>query len=393
MTGFGGFNSGTGNVGLFNSGTGNVGFFNSGTGNWGIGNTGEYNTGIGNTGSTNTGFFNSGLVNTGVGNAGNYNTGFYNAGDTNSGSFNPGDYNTGSFNTGDYNTGWFNTGASNTGFGNAGNVNTGAFNTGNYNNGVLWRGDYQGLYGFNYSTTIPEFPWFYDVTSDIEIPISGTINEITQDAFTIAEFDIPISLRVTICIIYIPFVGCVLSGSVTIPITTEHLGPFTIDSNVVNPETPIDLVVSQPINFPGGGTLGPVDFGFTVQQSPGFFNSTSAPSSGLLEFRLRWRIGLPQQRSWGSIGHRKRLRRNVRPLQLWRRREFRLAKRRHITIGLGEPGQHHLRLLQQHHAEPHDSSLDFRRRELRQPTVRLLQPGHRTVTALPAATHAYLRVF
>ena len=120
------------------------------------------------------------------------------------------------------------------------------------------------------------------MTSDIEIPISGTINEITQDAFTIAEFDIPISLRVTICIIYIPFVGCVLSGSVTIPITTEHLGPFTIDSNVVNPETPIDLVVSQPINFPGGGTLGPFDFGFTVQQSPGFFNSTSAPSSGFL---------------------------------------------------------------------------------------------------------------
>ncbi|ORB90625.1 PPE family protein PPE34 [Mycobacterium persicum] len=45
LRGFGGMNSGTGNVGFFNSGTGNVGIGNSGSGNWGIGNSGNgYNT-------------------------------------------------------------------------------------------------------------------------------------------------------------------------------------------------------------------------------------------------------------------------------------------------------------------------------------------------------------
>ncbi|RXS03208.1 PPE family protein, partial [Mycobacterium tuberculosis] len=46
LTGFGGFNTGSGNVGLFNSGTGNVGFFNSGTGNLGVFNSGSHNTGF-----------------------------------------------------------------------------------------------------------------------------------------------------------------------------------------------------------------------------------------------------------------------------------------------------------------------------------------------------------
>ncbi|MBP0500357.1 PPE family protein, partial [Mycobacterium tuberculosis] len=138
LTGFGGFNTGSGNVGLFNSGTGN----------WGVFNSGSYNTGIGNSGIASTGLFNAGGFNTGVVNAGSYNTGSFNAGQANTGGFNPGSVN----------TGWLNTGDINTGVANSGDVNTGAFISGNYSNGAFWRGDYQSLLGFSYtSTIIPEF--------------------------------------------------------------------------------------------------------------------------------------------------------------------------------------------------------------------------------------------
>ncbi|WP_141773613.1 PPE family protein, partial [Mycobacterium tuberculosis] len=140
LTGFGGFNTGSGNVGLFNSGTGNVGFFNSGTGNWGVFNSGSYNTGIGNSGIASTGLFNAGGFNTGVVNAGSYNTGSFNAGEANTGGFNPGSVN----------TGWLNTGDINTGVANSGDVNTGAFISGNYSNGAFWTGDYQGLLDFSF---------------------------------------------------------------------------------------------------------------------------------------------------------------------------------------------------------------------------------------------------
>lgn len=92
---------------------------------------------------------------------------------------------------------------SNTGFANSGDVNTGAFNSGNYSNGFFWRGDYQGLGGFAYQSAVSEIPWSYDIGSNIEIPIEGDINAITQDAFTIDEFEIPIKLRVSVCVIYI----------------------------------------------------------------------------------------------------------------------------------------------------------------------------------------------
>ena len=49
---------------------------------------------------------------------------------------------------------------------------------------------------------------------------------------------------------------------------------------MVNPETPIDMHVTQQINLFGAGTEGPYEFGFKWQQQPGFFNSSDAPSSG-----------------------------------------------------------------------------------------------------------------
>lgn len=171
-------------------------------------------------------------------------------------------------------------GNSNTGFANSGDVNTGAFNSGNYSNGFFWRGDYQGLGGFAYQSAVSEIPWSYDIGSNIEIPIEGDINAITQDAFTIDEFEIPIKLRVSVCVIYIPFKGCVKHVSVTIPITTEHLGPYEIDASTINPDQPIDTAFTQTLDFAGSGTVGAFPFGFGWQQSPGFFNSTTTPSSG-----------------------------------------------------------------------------------------------------------------
>ncbi|OSC38119.1 hypothetical protein B8W66_20875 [Mycobacterium decipiens] len=174
----------------------------------------------------------------------------------------------------------FNVGGGNIGGYNVGSANIGFGNTGDNNFSFFWRGDYQGLAAFRYDSAVSEFLWSYDIRSDIEIPITGTINAITQDAFTIAEFQIPISLQVTVCLTYIPIIGCVLHVSITVPITTEHLGPYEIDASVINPDTPIDTVFRQSFNFPGSGTLGPFPFGFGWQQSPGFFNSTTTPSSG-----------------------------------------------------------------------------------------------------------------
>nr|WP_202818431.1 hypothetical protein [Mycobacterium tuberculosis] len=80
--------------------------------------------------------------------------------------------------------------------------------------------------------------------------------------------------------IYIPFKGCVKHVSVTIPITTEHLGPYEIDASTINPDQPIDTAFTQTLDFAGSGTVGAFPFGFGWQQSPGFFNSTTTPSSG-----------------------------------------------------------------------------------------------------------------
>src|SRR5260370_42142060 len=40
------------------------------------------------------------------------------------------------------------------------------------------------------------------------------------------------------------------------------------------------MMISQPIDFPGNGTVGPFTCGFGWQQSPGFFNTSTTPSSG-----------------------------------------------------------------------------------------------------------------
>ncbi|VBA38171.1 PPE family protein PPE34 [Mycobacterium innocens] len=98
--------------------------------------------------------------------------------------------------------------------------------------------------------------------------------------FTIAEFPIHIKLEYTICLLYIPFVGCVLPISITIPVSTQHVGPITVGSDVLMPETQIDTVISLPVDISGSGRIGPFTNGFSWQQSSGFFNTTSAPSSG-----------------------------------------------------------------------------------------------------------------
>ncbi|VBA60866.1 PPE family protein PPE34 [Mycobacterium attenuatum] len=144
----------------------------------------------------------------------------------------------------------------------------------------LWRGDYQGLASFTYQPTVPEIPVSFSVNSDTQIPIQGTINALTQEVFTIAEFPLQIKLEFTICLLYIPFVGCVLPISITIPVSTEQIGPIIIGSDELVSPTVIDTIISLPIDIAGSGSLGPFTSGFTWQQSPGFFNTTSEPSSG-----------------------------------------------------------------------------------------------------------------
>ncbi|KZS84836.1 hypothetical protein [Mycobacterium persicum] len=51
----------------------------------------------------------------------------------------------------------------------------------------------------------------------------------------------------------------------------------------------IDDIVRTTFEKSGGGTAGPYTFGFDFVQGPGFFNSTTAPSSGFFKLR-QWHV-------------------------------------------------------------------------------------------------------
>ncbi|WP_152317651.1 PPE family protein, partial [Mycobacterium tuberculosis] len=296
LTGFGGFNTGSGNVGLFNSGTGNVGFFNSGTGNWGVFNSGSYNTGIGNSGIASTGLFNAGGFNTGVVNAGSYNTGSFNAGQANTGGFNPGSVN----------TGWLNTGDINTGVANSGDVNTGAFISGNYSNGVLWRGDYQGLLGFSSGANVlPVIP--------LSLDINGGVGAITIEPIHILP-DIPININETLYLgpLVVPPIN-VPAISLGVGIPNISIGPIKINpitlwpaqnfnqtitlawpvSSITIPQiqqvalspSPIPTTLIGPIHINTGFSI-PVTFSYSTPALTLFPVGLSIPTGGPLTLTL-----------------------------------------------------------------------------------------------------------
>ncbi|KBO39896.1 PPE family protein, partial [Mycobacterium tuberculosis] len=296
LTGFGGFNTGSGNVGLFNSGTGNVGFFNSGTGNWGVFNSGSYNTGIGNSGIASTGLFNAGGFNTGVVNAGSYNTGSFNAGEANTGGFNPGSVN----------TGWLNTGDINTGVANSGDVNTGAFISGNYSNGVLWRGDYQGLLGFSSGANVlPVIP--------LSLDINGGVGAITIEPIHILP-DIPININETLYLgpLVVPPIN-VPAISLGVGIPNISIGPIKINpitlwpaqnfnqtitlawpvSSITIPQiqqvalspSPIPTTLIGPIHINTGFSI-PVTFSYSTPALTLFPVGLSIPTGGPLTLTL-----------------------------------------------------------------------------------------------------------
>jgi PPE-repeat protein len=192
---------------------------------------------------------------------------------------NVGNTNTGGFNPGDLNTGFANTGDSNTGFANSGNVNTGAFIGGNFSNGMFWRGDHQGLVTLKYSIRISEIDYHYAVHIPIDIPITGTLNALNLSAVTI---NIPFSVRTwdrqVACII---IAGCTDTGWFA-PITVASGNiPVTIDQTAIIDPTPLNFLFQSLIDLAGNGTLGPYEFDIIdFHQSPGYFNSTSTPSSG-----------------------------------------------------------------------------------------------------------------
>ncbi|ANZ84099.1 PPE-family protein [Mycobacterium tuberculosis] len=296
LTGFGGFNTGSGNVGLFNSGTGNVGFFNSGTGNWGVFNSGSYNTGIGNSGIASTGLFNAGGFNTGVVNAGSYNTGSFNAGEANTGGFNPGSVN----------TGWLNTGDINTGVANSGDVNTGAFISGNYSNGVLWRGDYQGLLGFSSGANVlPVIP--------LSLDINGGVGAITIEPIHILP-DVPININETLYLgpLVVPPIN-VPAISLGVGIPNISIGPIKINpitlwpaqnfnqtitlawpvSSITIPQiqqvalspSPIPTTLIGPIHINTGFSI-PVTFSYSTPALTLFPVGLSIPTGGPLTLTL-----------------------------------------------------------------------------------------------------------
>ncbi|WP_414602012.1 beta strand repeat-containing protein, partial [Mycobacterium tuberculosis] len=86
------FNSGIASTGLFNAGGFNTGVVNAGSYNTGSFNAGQANTGGFNPGSVNTGWLNTGDINTGVANSGDVNTGAFISGNYSNGVLWRGDY-------------------------------------------------------------------------------------------------------------------------------------------------------------------------------------------------------------------------------------------------------------------------------------------------------------
>ncbi|WP_414626148.1 beta strand repeat-containing protein, partial [Mycobacterium tuberculosis] len=85
-------NSGIASTGLFNAGGFNTGVVNAGSYNTGSFNAGQANTGGFNPGRVNTGWLNTGDINTGVANSGDVNTGAFISGNYSNGAFWRGDY-------------------------------------------------------------------------------------------------------------------------------------------------------------------------------------------------------------------------------------------------------------------------------------------------------------
>jgi hypothetical protein len=117
------------------------------------------------------------------------------------------------------------------------------------------------------------------VNAAIDIPITGSVNEITQELSNISEIPIKVQLEQTICYPWYepPFYQCT---TVKVTVYDDSIGGWTIGSTVLQPAISVDNSIAQAFDFPGSGTLGPYTFGFGFQQSPGFFNSTTTPSSG-----------------------------------------------------------------------------------------------------------------
>lgn len=173
----------------------------------------------------------------------------------------------------------------------------------------------------------------------------------------------------SVCVIYIPSRG-VKHVSVTIPITTEHLGPYEIDASTINPDQPIDTAFTQTLDFAGSGTVGAFPFGFGWQQSPGFFNSTTTPSSGFFNSGAGGASGFLNDAAAAVSGLGNVFTETSGFFNAGGVGNSGLPKLRQPAVGLGEPRQYRLRFLQHEHAGPRDPSPYLRLRQPRSPTLR-----------------------
>ena len=148
----------------------------------------------------------------------------------------------------------------------------------NASNGLLWRGDRQGLFGFSYALVIPEIPYSYALSLPIDIPLNVTVNELGTNTFGYA--------------VPLPFTtwdrqGACGAGFCT---WTDWFAPvlaYTLDlAGSVGPLIVLDRTTigddfAADFSQSGSGILGPFDFlDVTWRQNPGYFNSSTAPSSG-----------------------------------------------------------------------------------------------------------------
>ncbi|ORB59904.1 hypothetical protein, partial [Mycobacterium shinjukuense] len=138
---------------------------------------------------------------------------------------------------------------------------------GDMNNGLLWRGNSQGLIGANYTIHVPEIPLHVVGTIPINIPITATFTNTVFSGMTI--HDVPFGflnfgpLRA--------FEGTI--ESLTIPQVTITGPTPAPKATIGGPSTSIDIT--------GFGSIGPVDITLVnIPAAPGFFNSTTLPSSG-----------------------------------------------------------------------------------------------------------------
>ncbi|WP_373195906.1 hypothetical protein, partial [Mycobacterium marinum] len=149
-------------------------------------------------------------------------------------------------------------------------------------NGVFWRADSMGQLSAHYAITVNRIPAFMTIDAPVNVPITGTITDISIPAVTFPK--VPATGKVDLAIIsgtVIAPIGPITihGGDASAPLNTPIVIDFgtqpALQLNLGNPDGSTVVHVGGYFNF-GPGQIPLID----IKPAAGFFNATTGPSSG-----------------------------------------------------------------------------------------------------------------